>query len=60
MAGNRIGTGGAETVALNNTVMGRLIPFYVPDSFRLKVKVRRASEPAKVIKFRPVEARKPA
>ena len=41
--------------------MGRLIPFYVPDAFRQKVKLGRAtSEPAKVIQFRAVEAKKPA
>ena len=61
MPGNRIDTGGPESVALNNTVMGRLIPFYVPDAFRRKVKVGKTpSEPAKVIQFHPVEAKKPA
>jgi hypothetical protein len=41
--------------------MGRLIPFYVPDAFKQKVKLERgSSEPAKVIQFRPAEAKKPA
>jgi hypothetical protein len=41
--------------------MSRLIPFYVPDAFRQKVKVERAAnESAKVIEFRPPQAKKPA
>ena len=42
--------------------MSRVIPFYVPEGFKLRVSVKTAPKPtlAKVIEFRPVEEKKPA
>lgn len=43
-------------------VMSRVIPFYVPDTFKPKTTPKGVGkrEPAKVIQFRPAEAKKPA
>jgi hypothetical protein len=42
--------------------MSRVIPFYVPDALKAKTTAKEVGkrEPAKVIQFRPAEAKKPA
>jgi hypothetical protein len=42
--------------------MSRVVPFYIPDGFKPKVKVKWVAQrdAVKVIEFRPVEAKKPA
>jgi hypothetical protein len=42
--------------------MGRVIPFYIPDGFNPRVKVKEAAqrEAGRVIEFRHAETKKPA
>jgi len=42
--------------------MGRVVPFYIPDSFKPRVRTKSETqrEPARVIEFRPAKVKKPA
>ena len=47
---------------IKRRVMGRVIPFHIPDGFKPRMKVKEVAqrEAGKVIEFRPAEAKRPA